>query len=166
MVHSLNCVIVKLPEEKQQEMYAKACSNKKLSAKLAAEKSQQIHRENVEKIEMQALSQANDKKKKEAQRKKIAVDLRECGFWLTVEEMDQALLNVSRTTAIKNVKANIRFRKAVWTPEFQPKHLLQFSYKNHSYSYQELVANLKAVIFADYSSPDSDEHYALDSEED
>uniref|UniRef100_A0A914QV02 Uncharacterized protein n=1 Tax=Panagrolaimus davidi TaxID=227884 RepID=A0A914QV02_9BILA len=147
-------------------MYAKACSNKNLSAKLAAEKSQQIHRENVEKIEKQALSQANDKQKKEAQRKKTAVDLRECGFWLTVEEMDQALLNIPRTTAIKNVKSNIRFRKAVWTPKFEPKNLLQFTYQKHTYTYEELVCNLKAVIVADYSRPESDTDIAPDSEED
>uniref|UniRef100_A0AC34FSS8 Uncharacterized protein n=1 Tax=Panagrolaimus sp. ES5 TaxID=591445 RepID=A0AC34FSS8_9BILA len=145
--------IAKLPEEKQREMYLKAMNNKKLSAKLAAEKTQQIHRENVEKIEQQALKQANDKKKKEAKRKNIAADLRDSGFWLTVPEMDEALLNIPQTTAIKHVKANIRFRKTVWTPKFQPKNLLQFSYKGHNYTYPELVANLKAVIVADFFLP-------------
>uniref|UniRef100_A0AC34FV13 Uncharacterized protein n=1 Tax=Panagrolaimus sp. ES5 TaxID=591445 RepID=A0AC34FV13_9BILA len=111
---------------------------------LAAGKLQEIHRENIEKSEKLALKQQSEKNHKEAKRKQIAVELRECGFWLTTDEMDEALRNIPPTTAIKYVKSNIRYRKAVWSPKFEPKNLLQFQYRKHKYTDDELVANLKA----------------------
>uniref|UniRef100_A0A914PHQ2 Uncharacterized protein n=1 Tax=Panagrolaimus davidi TaxID=227884 RepID=A0A914PHQ2_9BILA len=158
--------ITKLPQEEQNAMYLRAMNNKKLSAQLAAEKSQQIHRENVEHIERLALKQQLEKQKKEAKRKQIARDLRECGFWLTVPEMDAALKDLPKATAVKHIKANIRFRKVVWSPAFTPKNLLQFSYQKHTYTHAELEANLKAVIAADFTNPDADANYTSDSEED
>uniref|UniRef100_A0A914YL16 Uncharacterized protein n=1 Tax=Panagrolaimus superbus TaxID=310955 RepID=A0A914YL16_9BILA len=158
--------IATLSEEEKREMYLRAFNNKHLSAELAAKKTQQIHRENIEKIEQQALKQQLDKKKSEAKRKKIAVELRECGFWLTLQEMDTALINIPPTTAIKYIKSNIRFRKTVWSPKFEPKNLLQFSHQKHTYTYSELLANLKAVIVADCSGSDSDTNYTSDSDED
>lgn len=63
--------------------------------------------------------------------------------------MNQKLANASLKNAEIWIKTNIQFRKCVWQPSFEPKRLLRFSYKNHTFTLEKLKENLKQLIVAD-----------------
>lgn len=123
--------ITKLPENEQKEMYEKAVKSISLSASLAKEQQQQLQRELIAKMEREEIERAKIKEKVRQKRHKAAanVGVEGCGFWQTIPEMEEAIKRVKRTKAIQFVKANIRYRKLIWSPNFEPKHLLQFSHQ-------------------------------------
>uniref|UniRef100_A0AC34QCQ7 RWD domain-containing protein n=1 Tax=Panagrolaimus sp. JU765 TaxID=591449 RepID=A0AC34QCQ7_9BILA len=138
-----------LPEMEREEMERKACENMKTSVEQAMIQKKELQQKLFRKMEEKARELAEEQSRNQRKKHKVASEVEKCGFWRTVEAMNQKLENATPKNAKSWIKSNIQFRKKVWQPSFEPKWLLQFSHKNHTFSLEELKNNLVQLIAAD-----------------
>ena len=139
-----------LPEDERKAMLEKAYENRSISVKIAKATKENIHRELVKMLEAKERKKVDEISKAQAEKFEAYRGIQECGFWMSVDDMENALEKVGSITRKKDlVKANIRFRKTVWQQTFEPKWVLQFQYKNHPFDLHELKENLTKLICAD-----------------